>query len=74
MYRLYAHTTNSVCRQLTAKRLSQEHINIPGQLKIPHIFVDPEQHPGITQEFASNLRSEDTLVFCVPLFLVLLPK
>lgn len=43
-----------------AKRLSQEHINIPHQLEIPHIFVDPEQHPGITQEVASDLRSEGT--------------
>lgn len=48
-----------------AKRLSQEHINIPSQLEIPHIFVDPQQHPGITQEIASELRSEGTDLFSV---------
>jgi len=41
-----------------AKRLSQEHINIPGPLEIPHIFIDPQEHPGITQEIANDLRSE----------------
>lgn len=58
-----------------AKRLSQEHINIPGHLGIPHIFVDPQQHPGITQEITSDLKNEGTYSFSVsPYFLVALPK
>lgn len=57
---------NSVCGQRGwAKRLSQEHINIPGQLEIPRIFADPQQHPGITQEIVSDLRSEGTDSFSV---------
>lgn len=49
----------TVCSQCSqAKRLSQEHINIPGHLEIPHIFVDPQQHPGITQEITSDLKNE----------------
>ena len=43
-----------------AKRLSREHINIPGCGEIPHIFVEPQQHPEIAQEIASDMRSEGT--------------
>lgn len=47
------------------KRLSQEHINIPGHGEIPHIFVEPQQHPEIAQEIASGMRSEGTGSFSV---------
>lgn len=63
IYKLYAHATKkqNVCSQCSqAKRLSQEHINIPGHLEIPHIFVGPQQHPGITQEITSDLKNEGT--------------
>lgn len=63
IYHLYAHAAKeqSVCSQCSqAKRLSQEHINIPSHLEIPHIFGEPQQHPGITQEITSDLKNEGT--------------
>lgn len=68
----YYKGSNGVCGQCGwAKRLSQEHINIPGRLEIPHIFVDPQQHPGSTQEIAIDLRSEGTDTFPVSPFSLL---
>lgn len=62
----YCKGSSRVCGQCgRAKRLSQEHINIPGQLEIPHVVVDPQQHPGISQETASYLRTEGTDSFSV---------